>query len=280
MYPKSLNKSNANESGSKKKKKSKKNKEEVEHWIFHLTPQIKAKTIVRHPVKYEIFAIYDKDSSIQVICMNPDNYSECVKYSVIENEEEIKSVEFTKDSLLWVLCTSGFVKVYNYNIPEILRASFHPYMNQDTDNDAAESSDSSKTFDVATSIYCPLVEIDHELNEKFREFKEKRNLITQGTLITSRHKNSEFTIWDIHTLLKDKIAPRKLHTINIMGKSKAKKCILDFSSNSLLCLMKNKGLIFSIVPFTKECINDVSDTESPDDTTIRFKKVYIDLVSK
>jgi len=61
-----------------------------------------------------------------------------------------------------------------------------------------------------------------------------------------------------------------MHTIDTMGKTKSKKWYLDFKSNTLFMLLKNKSLILSMVTLGF----------SDDDQTIRFKKVYLDLISK
>lgn len=123
------------------------------------------------------------------------------KFIVFDNnKQEIKSIVFSKDSLLYILNSNGYVNIYNYEIEEKFRGGFHPYEDCD-DWNSCQNNPSSKTNLLTTTIFSPIVEIDHETGEKFREFKHKRHLVTQGTLITSRYKNSEFTIWDINPLL-------------------------------------------------------------------------------
>ena len=106
----------------------------------------------------------------------------------------------------------------------------------------------------------------------------QKNLITQGTIITARHKNSEFSLWDIQPLLEKKGTAIKMHTIDTMGKNKSKKCYLDFKSNTLFMLLKNKSLILSMVTFGFSKAIGLSKEEPKN--SIRFKKVYIDLISK
>lgn len=110
--------------------------------------QIQAKMIARHPVKHEIFAVYDK-SEIEVIWLDPSNFSQVEKYMVFSNGDEIKTIEFTKDSLICVLNTNGFIKIYNYNIEERFRGSFHPYMN----SDETANPETAKMYDCASSIF-------------------------------------------------------------------------------------------------------------------------------
>jgi hypothetical protein len=59
---------------------------------------------------------------------------------------------------------------------------------------------------LTSSIFCPLIEVNHQKDSNVTDFKLSRNLITQGTLITSRYKNTEFTIWDLQPLLEKKKA--------------------------------------------------------------------------
>ena len=202
-----------------KKKKSKKNKTSAQKdkiedsndvdkyfdnpnficWM-EMTPEFNAKLIATHPMKHEILAVYDKNE-IQVIWLNKEEMNFIQKFLVFDNnKQEIKSIIFSKDSLLYVLNANGQINIYNYEIEEKFRGSFHPYEdNEDISNSPSNSN--SKANLLATTIFSPMVEIDHETGEKFREFKHKRHLVTQGTLITSRNKNSEFTIWDINPLL-------------------------------------------------------------------------------
>lgn len=70
-----------------------------------------------------------------------------------------------------------------------------------------------------------------------------------------------------------------------MGKSKSKKCSVynRIISSHLVCMMKDKSLIVAVVPFGLEDVGNAPAEgleESQVQKTIRFKKVYIDLISK
>jgi len=130
---------------------------------------------------------------------------------------------------------------------------------------------------LTSSIFSPLVEINHESSGSVQDFKLKNNLVTQGTLITARNKNSEFTLWDLHPVLKNNGVPVKLHSIDTLGKSKLKKCFIDIKSNALFMLLKNKCVIVSMVTFGTV---DVKQENGEMKKSLRFKKVYSDLISK
>ena len=50
------------------------------------------------------------------------------KFIVFDNnKQEIKSIVFSKDSLLYILSSNGYVNIYNYEIEEKFRGGFHPY---------------------------------------------------------------------------------------------------------------------------------------------------------
>mmetsp|Transcript_18259 Transcript_18259/g.17955 ORF Transcript_18259/g.17955 Transcript_18259/m.17955 type:complete len:220 (-) Transcript_18259:797-1456(-) len=187
---------------------------------LRLEAQIPCKKISTHPLKYEILCIYDK-AEIQVIWLDKDSMTEVKRFQLIDNKLEIKSVEFTKDSLLCVLCTNGYVNVYNYEIEKMFRGGFHPYI-LDEEYELSSSTSLSKTNTMTSSIFCPIIEIDHLEDAKVVSFKMANNLISQGSLITSRHKNSEFTVWDLQPLLVKSHRPKSLHTIDTMGKNKSK----------------------------------------------------------
>ena len=195
----------------KKKKKAKKSKADDANDInkyfdntnfdthLHFKPTIPVKMISVHPLRNDILAVYDKNELL-VIWLEKQNMTEVQKYRLIDNGQEIKSAVFTKDSLIWILGANGYVSFYNYEIDEMFRGGFHPYEDGD-DLNASPSNPVTKANLLTSSIFCPLTEIDHHTDEKLKDFKMKRNLITQGTLITSRYKNSEFTLWDLQPLL-------------------------------------------------------------------------------
>lgn len=243
---------------------------------LHFKPGIPARMISTHPVKPEILAVYDK-SDIEVIWLDKESMTEVNKYMVIENKQEVKCIVFNKNSLLTVLNVDGSVNIYNYALDANLKGSFHPY--EKAEDVINPSEDTGAKADLTTSIFCPMIEVDYEEDPKFIEFRRKKNLVVNGTLITARYKNSEFTIWDLTPLLKGKGEPMKLHTIDVTGRSKAKKCFLDFKTNTLCMLLRNKSLIFSMATIGKAQNTNVVDKSDPKET-LRFKRVYVDLISK
>ena len=68
-----------------------------------------------------------------------------------------------------------------------------------------------------------MIEVNHQKDGRVAEFKAQKNLISQGTIVTSRYKNSEFTVWDLEPLLNKSKLPRKMHVVDTTGRTKAKK---------------------------------------------------------
>jgi hypothetical protein len=70
---------------------------------LHFETQIQAKQIATHPLKYDILCVYDLKTEIQVIWLDKTTMTQVHKHRLIDNEKEIKTVVFSKDSLICVL---------------------------------------------------------------------------------------------------------------------------------------------------------------------------------
>lgn len=118
---------------------------------MHLEPEIPAKQISTHPLKQEIFCVYDK-IEVQVIWLDKASMTQVQKFRLIDNKSEIKSAVFTKDSLLCILCMNGYINFYNYEISEIERGGFHPYKNEE-DLGSSPDPSVSKSNLITSSIF-------------------------------------------------------------------------------------------------------------------------------
>lgn len=70
---------------------------------LHFEPQIQAKQIATHPLKYDILCVYDLKTEIQIVWLDKAAMNQVQKHRLLDVEREIKTVVFSKDSLICVL---------------------------------------------------------------------------------------------------------------------------------------------------------------------------------